>query len=138
MQFSNADLFFDQVLASATSNGLYNGYNRNWEDKAYLVVKANTTKSVQVVLYTGPTEAGATTAVRSWAATPNKDGYVVCERLPRGLGKWMKLGVVIDSSAHVTAGITLEQDMDYDWNDRDPKAVFNGTKTEADIRTEIA
>jgi hypothetical protein len=140
MQYSNADLFFNkQSVGTATSDVLANNYNRNWEAKAYLAVHANTTAAVTVTLYTGATNTAVNTVVGTWTATPNADGYVVMDKLPRGIGKFMKLKVEVASdTATVTAGIVLEQDMDYDWSDRDPKAIFDGVKTETEVRTEIA
>lgn len=140
MQYSNADMFFNGVEISSqqTSAALANNYNRNWEAKAYLAVHVNTTAEVTVTLLTGATESTCTKTVGTWTAVPNKDGYVVMDKLPRGIGKFMALNVSIGSKAKVTAGIVLEQDMDYDWSDRDPKAVFDGVKTEAAVREEIA
>lgn len=137
MMYSNADLFFDQKVTTATSEVLCNNYNRNWEDKAYLSVHANTTKAVKVELLTGSTEGTVATVVATWERAPNKDGYVVMDKLPRGLGKYMALKVTCDGETKVLAGIVLEQDLDYDWADRDPTAIFNGTKGEADIRAEL-
>lgn len=139
MQYSNADMFFNGVeFQNQTSAALANNYNRNWEAKAYLAVHVNTTAEVTVTLRTGATASTCTKTVGTWTAVPNKDGYVVMDKLPRGIGKFMTLNVSMESKAKVTAGIVLEQDMDYDWSDRDPKAVFDGVKTEAQVREEIA
>lgn len=139
MQYSNADMFINETFTGEkTSAVLANNYNRNWEACAFLAVHANTTSEVEVELFTGATEETATTLVASWARVPNKDGYVVMDRLPRGLGKFMKLVVTVASSTAVKAGIVLEEDLDYNWSDRDPKAVFDGVKTEAAVRGEIA
>lgn len=147
MQYSKFDMFLDDVTiaASGSDDGvLENNFNRNFHDKMYLVVHTPATTGVNVTLATADTNTNSTTwtTLRSWSgATADDNGYVILEKFPKGLSNFIKLTVANASQSaavKVRAGIVLEEDLDYDWGDRDPKAMFNGTKTISGIQAEIA
>lgn len=144
MQYSKFDMFLDDVTVAAEGSQegtLGNNYNRNTHDKMFLVVHTPATTPLTVTLATAATSTGTWTTLRTWTSvTPNKDGYVVMDKMPKGLSSFIKVTVANAAKAavKVRAGIVLEEDLDYNWSDRDPKAVFDGVKTEAEIQTEIA
>lgn len=146
MQYSKNDMFIDDVTIAAegseVSEVLDNNYNRNHFNKMYLVVHTPGAVALgTVTLATSPDKTTWTT-LRTWSnVEPNKDGYAVLEKMPKGLDRYMRLTVANSSTTatvKVRAAVVLEEDLDFDIADRDPKAVFDGTKTEAEVREEIA
>lgn len=146
MQYSKNDMFIDDVTVAASgtkvSDVLDNNFNRNHNNKMYLVVHTTGAVALGTVKFETSPDNATWTTLRTWTnAEPNKDGYAVLEKVPKGIERYMRVTVVNSSQTtgvKVRAAIVLEEDLDYDLADRDPKAVFDGTKTEAEVREEIA
>lgn len=132
MQYSKFDMFFDKEAMSSgcTEAAILDfGYNRNMEDNLYLAVHSPGSAAIAATLATADsTASGATwTTLRQWgSSTPDANGYVVMEKLPKGVKNYLKLTASAGTDATVTAGLVLERDLDFDLSDRDPAAVFDG------------
>jgi hypothetical protein len=93
--------------------------------KLTLFVPAQTgTKSVSVTLEGCDTEEGTYTAIRAYTGTPDENGFVVADLMPKGLKRYVRLKITTAEAIKVTAGMNFGTPEEFNHAWIDPAVVF--------------
>lgn len=130
MIMEEASLFYsvgsELVSGANTSKVIDLKYNGNSPTgKLTLFVLAQTgTKSVTVTLEGCDTEEGTYTAIRTYTGTPDENGFVVADLMPKGLKRYVRLKITTTEVIKVTAGMNFGAPEEFNPAWIDPAVVF--------------